>query len=111
MSRELLDHFINAILPMEAGAPVPTEPPVEFGGIVSDQYQYSLGTLTQLEYINDNLSGMSIKQIKSNAIKERERRMVEGETDQDANLQSNVQPKFDDSLIGFEIKYCFSYDL
>jgi hypothetical protein len=59
-SRELLDHFINVILPMEAGAPFPTEPPVEFGGIVLSD-QYSLGTLTQLEYINDNLNGMSIK--------------------------------------------------
>jgi hypothetical protein len=106
-SRELLDHFINVILPMEANEPVPTEPPVDFGGIVSDQHR--LGTMTQLDYINDNINGVSIKQIKANALKERERRMVGGETDQDANLQSNIQPKFDDSLIGLKIEYCFSY--
>jgi hypothetical protein len=107
-SRELLDHFINVILPMEANEPVPTEPPVDFGGIVSDQHR--LGTMTELDYINDNINGVSIEQIKANALKERERRMAGGETDQDANLQSNIQPKFDDTLIGFKVEYCFSYD-
>jgi hypothetical protein len=37
---------------------------------------------------------MSIEQIKSNEIKEREQRMIGGETDQDANLQIYIQPKF-----------------
>jgi hypothetical protein len=95
---------------MEASEQVPTEPPVDFDGIVSDQQR--LGAMTQLDYINvnDNINGVSIEQIKANALKERERRMVGGETDQDANLQCNIQPKFDDSLIGFKIEYCFSYD-
>ena len=87
---------------------MPTEPPVEFRGGISDQH--TLGTMTDLEYINNNQSGMSIEEIKANAIKERERREHEGETDRDTNLQSNIQPAFDNSLIGFKIEYCFSYD-
>ena len=66
--------------------------------------------MTEQEFINNNQSGMSIEEIKANEIKERERRQLEGETDRDANLQSNIQPAFDDSLIGFKIEYCFSYD-
>ena len=107
-SKELLDHFIHVVLPMEKDRDVPTEPPVEFRGGISDQH--TLGTLTDLEYINNNQSGMSIEEIKANAIKERERRELEGETDRYTNLQSNIQPAFDDSLIGFKIEYCFSYD-
>ena len=42
--------------------------------------------------------------------RERERREHQGETDRDTNLQSNIQPAFDDSLIGFKIEYGFSYD-
>jgi hypothetical protein len=107
-SKELLDHFIHVVLPMEKDRDVPTEPPVEFRGGISDQH--TLGTMTDLEYINKNQIGMSIEEIKANAIKERERRELEGETDRYTNLQSNIQPAFDDSLIGFKIEYCFSYD-
>jgi hypothetical protein len=57
---------------MEKDRDVPTEPPVEFRGGISDQH--TLGTMTDLEYINNNQSGMSIEEIKANAIKERERR-------------------------------------
>jgi hypothetical protein len=66
--------------------------------------------MTELEFINNNQDGMTIEQIKENTIKEQERREYEGETDEDAYLQSNIQPLFDDSLIGFKIEYCFSYD-
>jgi hypothetical protein len=107
-SKELLNHFISVILPMEKDREVPKEPPVQFHGGVSEQHK--LGTMTQLEYINNNQGGMTIEQIKANAIKERERREREGETDRDAHLQSNIQPAFDESLIGFKIEYCFSYD-
>ena len=48
-----------------------TEPPVEFHGGISDQH--TLGTMTELEFINNNQSGMSIEEIKASAIKERER--------------------------------------
>ena len=68
-SKELLDHFIHVVLPMEKDRDVPTEHPVEFRGV------------TDLEYINNNQSGMSIEEIKANTIKERERRELEGETD------------------------------
>jgi hypothetical protein len=99
LSKELLNHLISVILPMEKDREVPTEPPVQFHGGVSKQHK--LGTMTQLEYINNNQGGMTIEQIKANAIKERERRECEGETDRDAHLQSNIQPALDDSLIGF----------
>ena len=67
---------------------VPTEPPVQFHGGVSEQHR--LGTMTELEFINNNQDGMTIEQIKENTIKEQERREREGETDQDAYLQSNI---------------------
>jgi hypothetical protein len=40
---------------------------------------------------------------------EQARRENEGETDCATRLQSNAMPTFDDSLIGFEIEFCFSY--
>jgi hypothetical protein len=43
-----------------------------------------------VHHINNNQDGMTIEQIKENTIKEQERREREGETDQDAYLQSNI---------------------
>ena len=52
MAKELLDYFIHVVLPMEKDRDVPTEPLVEFRGGISDQH--TLGTMTDLEYINNN---------------------------------------------------------
>ncbi len=66
-SKELLDHFIHVVLPMEKERDMPTEPPVEFRGGISDQH--TLGTMTKLEFINNNQSGMSIEELKQMQLK------------------------------------------
>jgi hypothetical protein len=47
--------------------------------------------------------------MKEDAEEERRRREDEYETDCNANLQPNVMPAFDDSLIGFPVEYLFEY--
>ena len=47
--------------------------------------------------------------MKDDAIEERQRRENDFETDRDANLQPNIMPSVDDTLIGFEIEYLFEY--
>jgi hypothetical protein len=87
---ELLDHFLNVILPMESVRPIPTEPIIELSAGIDDKY--SLGTLSVLDIRDDRFQGKTLDELKQDAIKERERRESERETDRDAQfaIKSNA---------------------
>ena len=51
------------------------------------------------------MNASSLEQMRETAIEERDRRVEEGEIDIDANCQTLMMPKVDDSLIGFKIEY------
>jgi uncharacterized membrane protein len=103
-SKELLDHFINTVLPMELEErrPIPTEPQITLSVINNS---LTLGTVADLEFDN----AKSEEQFKQDMTNERARREAEGDTDRAGQLQSNVMPEFGDNLIGFHIEFCFNY--
>ena len=68
-----------------------------------------LGTQSSLEIEHPEMNAMSLEQMRETAIEERDRRVEEGEIDIDANRQTLMMPKVDNSLIGFKIKHCFTY--
>lgn len=105
-SLELMKHFVDVILPMEAKLGVPCEPRFK---IQDNTAKYALGTDSGLSVENVALNTKSVEDLKAEAMMERERREAEGETDRDANLQSHTMPKIDDTLVGFSIEYCFAY--
>jgi hypothetical protein len=51
----------------------------------------------------------SNEELTKDAIQERERREQEHETDRQSRLQPSVEPKIDQSLVGFNIEVCFEY--
>ena len=106
-SVELLRHFTTKVIPMEAELGIPSEPPIKINEVTTN---YTLGTKSDLDYHDENVMGESSEKLKQNAINEWERREKECETDRDALKQQNVMPTIDESLIGFNIEYCFSYD-
>ena len=92
---------------METALGIPSEPPMKMNEICG---QYTLGTKSDLDYRDESVTGCSIEKLKENAIKEWERRERDNETDRDASKQQNIMPEIDDSLVGFNIEYCFTYD-
>ena len=69
-----------------------------------------MGTETALEYRDERFNVKTEDDIRRNAAAERKRRQMQFETDRDANLQPNVMPMLDDSLISFQVEYLFQYD-
>jgi hypothetical protein len=107
-SKDLLDHLIKTVIPLELKRSIPKQPPVNISsGLAND---YKLGTETALDYKDERFNVKSADEIRRDAEEERERRECDNETDRDANLQPNVMPDLDDSLIGFPIEYLFQYD-
>ena len=90
---------------METALGILSEPPMKMNKICD---QYTLGTKSDHDYHYESVTGCSIEKLKENAIKEWERRERDNETDCDASKQRNIMPEIDDSLIGFNIEYCFT---
>lgn len=105
-SKDLLDHLIKNVIPLKRD--IPSEPPINVKSGLS--HDYKLGTATPLEYRDERFNVKSVAEMRQNAEKERRRRETDLETDQDANLQPNIMPDLDDTLIGFPIEYLFQYD-
>ena len=105
-SLELMNHFVNVILPMEAKLGIPSEPIFK---VQDNTTKYALGTDSGLSVENVALNTKSVEDLKAEAMMERARREAEGETDRDANLQTITMPNIDDTLVGFSIEYCFAY--
>ena len=84
-SSELMKHFVNVILPMEAKLGVPSEPTFK---VQDNTTKYALGTDLGLSVVNVELNTKSVEDLKTEAMMERARREAEGETDCDANLQA-----------------------
>ena len=107
-SKELLDHLIKTVIPIELEREIPTQPPINISSGLSNDYK--LGTETALEYRDDRFNVKTEEDIRRDADEERKRRELELETDRDANLQSNVMPAFDETLKNFPIEYLIQYD-
>ena len=105
-SLELMKHFVDVILPMEAKLGVPSEPAFK---LQDNTTKYTLGTDSGLSVEDVALNTKSVEDLKAEAMMERARREAEGETDRDANLQTITMPNIDDTLVGFSIEYCFAY--
>ena len=105
-SAELMEHFVNVVLSMTEERGVPNEPPLKFQ---DNTTKYTLGTQSALIVNHASMNTKTTEQIKAEAMVERARREVEGETDRDANLQTHSMPDVDETLVGFPIEYCFSY--
>ena len=106
-SKELLAHLTNMVIPFEIKCGIPLQVPM----IVTKGHstKYKLGTESALDFKNDSLNVKSVEEMKDDAIEEQQRRENDFQTDRDANLQPNIMPSVDDTLIGFEIEYLFEY--
>ena len=100
-----MKHFVEVVLPMEKDG-VPEKPLLRFQ---DNTTKYTLGTRSALEVeLLDNHS-KTAEEIEGEAMLERARREMEGETDLDASRQTHIMPNVDDNLVGFNIEFCFSY--
>jgi hypothetical protein len=106
-SRELLDHFINTVLPMELDREIPTEPQLTLS-VITDRFK--LGTVANQDINSHTFNSKTDEQFKQEMVDERARREAERDTDRASRLQSNVMPEFGDNLVGFRIEFCFSYN-
>ena len=105
-SDELMNHFIETVLPMEQERGIPKQPPIKFQ---EHSERPTLGTKSNLNIEHPDMNATTLENMRENAIEERERRMEEGEMDIDTNRQTLIMPKVDTSLVGFNIEYCFTY--
>ena len=105
-SAEFMEHFVNVVFLMTEECGVPYEPPPKFQ---DNTTKYTLGTQSALIVNHVSMNTKTTEQIKAEAMVERARREMEGETDRDANLQTHSMPDVDKTLVRFLIEYCFSY--
>ena len=105
-SMELYLWFVNHVLKLDEERGIPNEPPFKFQ---DNTTKYQLGTDSGLQVENPVNNAKTIHDIKTEAMIERERREMEGETDRNASLQTHEMPAVDENLVGFGIEYCFSY--
>ena len=106
-SRELLNFLKETVLPIERKRGVPSEPATNYKSTVSINYE--LGTISDLQFVDESINAKSSDDLVVDAIEERERREQECETDRQSQLQPHVMPKVDESIVGFNIEYCFEY--
>ena len=95
------------VIPFEIKCGIPSQVPMMV--TTGRSTKYKLGTESALDFKNDSLNVKSVEEMKDDAIEERQQRENDFETDRDANLQPNIMPSVDDTLIGFEIEYLFEY--
>jgi hypothetical protein len=105
-SAELMEHFVNVVLPMTEESRAPNEPPLKFEDNTS---KCTLGTQSALLVNHASMNTKATEQIKAEAMAECARSEMEGKIDRDANLQTHSMPDVDKTLIEFPIKYCFLY--
>lgn len=106
-SRELLNFLKDTVLPIERRRGIPSEPATNYAMSVS--INYKLGTISDLQFVDESINTKSSEDLANDAIEERERREQENETDRQSRLQPNIMPKVDASLVGFSIEVCFEY--
>ncbi len=106
-SQELLNVLKDTVLPIEKERGIPSEAATDFAASVS--INYDLGTVSDLQFVDESINMKSSKELTKDAIQERERREQEHETDRQSRLQPSVEPKIDQSLVGFNIEVCFEY--
>jgi hypothetical protein len=70
---------------------------------------YDLGTVSDLQFVDESINMKSNDELTKDAIQERERREQEHETERQSCLQPSVTSKIDQSLVGFDIEVCFEY--
>ena len=87
---ELLAHFLHVLLPIEESENIPTKLLIECSNGTDN---YTIGTLSELKYAVERLNAKTNDRLKQDAMIEQEWREIKGETDQAAQLQSNVMPK------------------
>ena len=97
----------ETVLPIERKRGVPSEPATNYKSTVSINYE--LGTISDLQFVDESINAKSSDDLVVDAIEERERREQECETDRQSQLQPHVMPKVDESIVGFNIEYCFEY--
>jgi hypothetical protein len=107
-SRELLNFLKSTVLPIEIKRGIPSEPTTNYVATVSINYE--LGTVSDLQFVDESINTKSSDELAMDAIEERERREQEYETDRQSRLQPSIMPKVDESLVGFSIELCFEYD-
>jgi hypothetical protein len=107
-SRELLNFLKSTVLPIEIKCGIPSEPTTNYVTTVSINYE--LGTVSDLQFVDESINTKGSDELAMDAIEERERREQEYETDRQSRLQPSVMPKVDESLVGFSIEVCFEYD-
>ena len=107
-SRELLNFLKSTVLPIEIKRGIPSEPTTNYVATVSINYE--LGTVSDLQFVDESINTKSSNELAMDAIEERERREQEYETDRQSRLQPSIMPKVDESLVGFSIELCFEYD-
>ena len=106
-SRELLNFLKDTVLPIERERGIPSEPATNYA--ISVSINYELGTISDLQFVDESINTKSSDDLAKDAIEERERSEQEYETDRQSRLQPNIMPKVDESLVGFNIEYCFEY--
>ena len=67
------------MLPIEKERGVPSEAATDFAALVS--INYDLGTVSDLQFVDESINMKSSKELTKDAIQERERREQEHETD------------------------------
>ena len=106
-SRELLNFLKDTVLPIERQRGIPSEAATDFATSVA--INYNLGTVSDLQFVDESIHMKSTEELTMDAIQERERREHEHETDRQSHLQPNVAPKINQSLVGFSIEVCYEY--
>ena len=97
----------ETVLPIERKRGVPSEPATNYKSTVSINYE--LGTISDLQFVDESINAKTSDDLVVDAIEERERREQKCETDRQSQLQPHVMPKVDESIVGFNIEYCFEY--
>ncbi len=92
-SKDLLDHLIKTVIPLESKHSIPSEPPINISSGLSNDYK--LSTEMALEYKDERFNMESTDEIRRDAEEECNRRESQHETSQDAHLQPNVTLDFD----------------